>query len=216
MRTKGNDAWQAFCVFGNKNNGRFRKKLLISIFFFQFWAKEVVKVLRTCLACFCEKYFFDICFLEKWEPKTENANYIFAEMQTNWTQRVNLFLCRSIRLQLEAFFSFVLFKVMSLGNISQIQDVTIEGIITFCRQPTFPIEVYVNFDSDPLCRNVFEEIGKLASLQACISSRRCPNNFTSTSLWRTCTHYSQHCWKYRQGGKQFNHFWTIPSWDFWV
>ncbi|XP_058206768.1 ARF guanine-nucleotide exchange factor GNL2 [Rhododendron vialii] len=71
------------------------------------------------------------------------------------------FLRRSIRLQLEAFFSFVLFKVMSLGNIIQIQDVTIEGIITFCRQPTFPIEVYVNFDSDPLCRNVFEEIGKL-------------------------------------------------------
>lgn len=68
---------------------------------------------------------------------------------------------RSIRLQLEAFFSFVLFRVASPGCSLQIQEVAVEGIISFCRQPTFVIEAYVNYDCDPTFRNVFEETGKL-------------------------------------------------------
>ncbi|KAL6576491.1 Nucleolar GTP-binding protein 2 [Orobanche hederae] len=70
-------------------------------------------------------------------------------------------ICVSIRLQLEAFFSFVLFRVASPGNPLQLQEVTIEGLINFCRQPTFIIEVYVNYDCDPTFKNVFEETGKL-------------------------------------------------------
>ncbi|KAL3633139.1 Nucleolar GTP-binding protein 2 [Castilleja foliolosa] len=71
------------------------------------------------------------------------------------------FLRRSIRLQLESFFSFVLFRVASPGNPLQLQEVAIEGLINFCRQPTFIIEVYVNYDCDPTFKNVFEETGKL-------------------------------------------------------
>ncbi|KAG8379599.1 hypothetical protein BUALT_Bualt07G0105600 [Buddleja alternifolia] len=71
------------------------------------------------------------------------------------------FLRRSMRVQLEAFFSFVLFRVASPGSSLQLQEVAIEGLINFCRQPTFIIEVYVNYDCDPSFRNVFEETGKL-------------------------------------------------------
>lgn len=71
------------------------------------------------------------------------------------------FLRRSIRLQLEAFFTFVLFRVARLGSPIQLQEVAIEGLINFCRQPTFIFEIYVNYDSDPICWDVFEEIGKL-------------------------------------------------------
>ncbi|KAF8401703.1 hypothetical protein HHK36_012649 [Tetracentron sinense] len=71
------------------------------------------------------------------------------------------FLRRSIRLQLEAFFTFVLFRVATPGILTQLQEVALEGIISFCRQPTFIIEMYVNYDCDPVCQNVFEEIGKL-------------------------------------------------------
>lgn len=55
----------------------------------------------------------------------------------------------------------MLLRVASSGNTVQIQEVALEGIINFCRQPTFIIEAYTNFDCDPFCRNVFEEIGKL-------------------------------------------------------
>lgn len=71
------------------------------------------------------------------------------------------FFCRLIRLQLEAFFGFVLLRVAASGNTVQLQEVAVEGIINFCRQPTFIIEAYTNYDCDPFCRNVFEEIGKL-------------------------------------------------------
>ncbi|KAK6944992.1 Mon2/Sec7/BIG1-like, HUS domain [Dillenia turbinata] len=71
------------------------------------------------------------------------------------------FLRRHVRLQLEAFFSYVLFRIATFGAMPQLQEVALEGIINFCRQPTFTMEMYVNYDCDPVCRNVFEEIGKL-------------------------------------------------------
>ncbi|XP_026389245.1 ARF guanine-nucleotide exchange factor GNL2-like [Papaver somniferum] len=71
------------------------------------------------------------------------------------------FLRRYVRLQLEAFFSFVLLKVANGGSSPQLQEVALEGVISFCRQPTFVIEMYVNYDCDPAFRNLFEEIGKL-------------------------------------------------------
>ncbi|KAL7139776.1 hypothetical protein ABFS83_09G075300 [Erythranthe nasuta] len=71
------------------------------------------------------------------------------------------FLRGSIRLQLESFFSFVLFRVAGPTSPLQLQEVAVEGVISFCRQPSFIIEVYVNYDCDPTFRNVFEEMGKL-------------------------------------------------------
>ncbi|CAB4288468.1 unnamed protein product [Prunus armeniaca] len=76
------------------------------------------------------------------------------------------FLRRFIRVQLEAFFTFVLFRVAGPGVSIQLQEVALEGIINFCRQLTFVVEVYVNYDCDPLCHNVFEEIGKLLCKQS--------------------------------------------------
>ncbi|CAD6267809.1 unnamed protein product [Miscanthus lutarioriparius] len=71
------------------------------------------------------------------------------------------FLRRFLKLQLEAFFMFVLLRVCGGGNGPQLQEVAVEGLISFCRQPTFVIEMYVNYDCDPLLHNVFEEVGKL-------------------------------------------------------
>lgn len=48
-----------------------------------------------------------------------------------------------------------------MGGLLQLQEVALEGIVNFCRQPRFIVEAYVNYDCDPLCRNVFEELGKL-------------------------------------------------------
>ncbi|XP_015575473.2 ARF guanine-nucleotide exchange factor GNL2-like [Ricinus communis] len=66
-----------------------------------------------------------------------------------------------IRVQLEAFFGFVLLRTAGAGSPSQLQEVALEAIINFCRQPSFIVEMYVNYDCDPICRNIFEEIGKL-------------------------------------------------------
>ncbi|XP_050216761.1 ARF guanine-nucleotide exchange factor GNL2 [Mercurialis annua] len=68
---------------------------------------------------------------------------------------------RYIRIQLEAFFGFVLLRAAAAGSPIQQQEVALEAIINFCRQPSFIVEMYVNCDCDPTCRNIFEEIGKL-------------------------------------------------------
>ncbi|KAE8675912.1 ARF guanine-nucleotide exchange factor GNL2 [Hibiscus syriacus] len=76
------------------------------------------------------------------------------------------FLRRFIRLQLEAFFSFVLLRIAVPGGSLQLQEVALEAIVNFFRQPTFVIEAYVNYDCDPICRNIFEDVGKLLCKQA--------------------------------------------------
>ncbi|KAG9440805.1 hypothetical protein H6P81_020970 [Aristolochia fimbriata] len=72
-----------------------------------------------------------------------------------------LFLRRHLRLQIEAFFTYVLCKVATNYNAPQLQDVAIEGMINFCRQPNFTVEAFVNYDCDPICRNIFEDTMKL-------------------------------------------------------
>ncbi|KAJ0971279.1 hypothetical protein J5N97_019238 [Dioscorea zingiberensis] len=71
------------------------------------------------------------------------------------------FLRSSLRLQLEAFFTYVLLRIATGGNGVQLQEVAVESIVSFCQQPTFVVEMYVNYDCDPLRGNVFEEVGKL-------------------------------------------------------
>ncbi|PIA55523.1 hypothetical protein AQUCO_00700074v1 [Aquilegia coerulea] len=94
------------------------------------------------------------------------SNPLLLSMICSTVLNIYHFLRRSIRLQLEAFFTCVLLRVSNGGVSPQLQEVALEGCISFCRQPTFIIEMYVNYDSDPICRNVFEEIGKLLCKRA--------------------------------------------------
>ncbi|KAK9732863.1 hypothetical protein RND81_04G028000 [Saponaria officinalis] len=88
------------------------------------------------------------------------------------------FLRGSIRLQLEAFFVYVLFRIATYGGTIQFQEIAMEGIINLCRQPTFLIETYVNYDCAYTCCNIFENMGKLLCKQAFPAS----NPLTSLQL----------------------------------
>ncbi|CAK7334922.1 unnamed protein product [Dovyalis caffra] len=74
---------------------------------------------------------------------------------------IYLSLRRYIRLQLEAFFRFVILRAAATGSPVPLQEVAVEAIINFLRQPSFIMEVYANYDCNPTCLNLFEEIGKL-------------------------------------------------------
>lgn len=76
---------------------------------------------------------------------------------------------------MEAFFSFVLFRVSTAGSSNQLQEVALEGVVNFCRQPSFILEVYCNYDCDPLCQNVFKETGKLLCKNSFPVSSPVPN-----------------------------------------
>ncbi|KAK7285176.1 hypothetical protein RJT34_19937 [Clitoria ternatea] len=73
-----------------------------------------------------------------------------------------------LKLQLEAFFSCVILRLAQskYGASYQQQEVAMEALVDFCRQKTFMVEMYANFDSDISCSNVFEDIGNLLSKSA--------------------------------------------------
>lgn len=73
-----------------------------------------------------------------------------------------------MKLQLEAFFSFVLIRLASgkYGATYQQQEVALEALVDFCRQPTFMPEMYANFDCDTSLSNTFEDLVNLLSKNA--------------------------------------------------
>ncbi|CAI9109752.1 OLC1v1009632C1 [Oldenlandia corymbosa var. corymbosa] len=73
-----------------------------------------------------------------------------------------------IKLQLEAFFSRVLLRIAGSkhGSSYQQQEVAMEALVDFCRQPLFVAEMYANFDCDVSCSNVFEDLANLLSKSA--------------------------------------------------
>ncbi|KAI3790197.1 hypothetical protein L2E82_03060 [Cichorium intybus] len=89
---------------------------------------------------------------------------------------------KSIRLQLEAFFIFVLFKTSNQGHLIHLQELAVEGIINFCRQPTFIIEAYINYDCDLIFNNIFEEIGKTLCKHAFLSGGTAPTSLQLQSF----------------------------------
>ncbi|KAG0564739.1 hypothetical protein M758_8G130600 [Ceratodon purpureus] len=74
----------------------------------------------------------------------------------------------AVKLQLEAFFSYILIRLASgkYGASHQQQEVAMEALVDFCRQPTFMPEMYANFDCDITLCNTFEDLGNLLSKSA--------------------------------------------------
>ncbi|XP_061368937.1 ARF guanine-nucleotide exchange factor GNOM-like [Gastrolobium bilobum] len=73
-----------------------------------------------------------------------------------------------LKLQLEAFFSCVILRLAQskYGASYQQQEVVMEALVDFCRQKTFMMEMYANFDCDITSSNVFEDIVNLLSKSA--------------------------------------------------
>ncbi|GAB4855750.1 hypothetical protein Ancab_024394 [Ancistrocladus abbreviatus] len=73
-----------------------------------------------------------------------------------------------LKLQLEAFFSSVIFRLAQsrYGASYQQQEVAMEALVDFCRQTNFMVEMYANFDCEITSSNVFEDLVNLLSKTA--------------------------------------------------
>ncbi|CAA3017421.1 ARF guanine-nucleotide exchange factor GNOM-like [Olea europaea subsp. europaea] len=78
------------------------------------------------------------------------------------------YLRTKLKLQLEAFISCVLLRILQskYGATYQQQEVAMEALVDFCRQPTFVAEMFANYDSDISCSNVFEGLANLLTKSA--------------------------------------------------
>ncbi|KAJ7569171.1 hypothetical protein O6H91_01G064200 [Diphasiastrum complanatum] len=72
---------------------------------------------------------------------------------------------RHIKLQLEAFFSFVIIRLTqgNFGASYQQQEIATEALVDFCHQAQFMPEMYTNFDCNISCSNTFENLVNLLS-----------------------------------------------------
>ncbi|TKY56779.1 ARF guanine-nucleotide exchange factor GNOM [Spatholobus suberectus] len=76
-----------------------------------------------------------------------------------------------LKLQLEAFFFLCNFEtstkqISRYGASYQQQEVAMEALVDFCRQKTFMVDMYANFDCDITCSIVFEDLANLLSISA--------------------------------------------------
>ncbi|KAL8143627.1 hypothetical protein V2J09_016659 [Rumex salicifolius] len=73
-----------------------------------------------------------------------------------------------LKLQIEFFFSSVILRVSQsrFGASYQQQEVAMEALVDFCRQNSFMMEMFANFDCDISGSNVFEDLVNLLSKSA--------------------------------------------------
>eukprot|EP00271_Cylindrocystis_brebissonii_P013215 TRINITY_DN32894_c0_g1_i1.p1 TRINITY_DN32894_c0_g1~~TRINITY_DN32894_c0_g1_i1.p1 ORF type:complete len:1612 (+),score=297.74 TRINITY_DN32894_c0_g1_i1:164-4837(+) len=73
-----------------------------------------------------------------------------------------------LKLQVEAFFAYVITRQVQgkYGAPYLQQEVVMEALVDFCRQPHALVEMYVNYDCDVTCNNTFEEIVNVLSKSA--------------------------------------------------
>eukprot|EP00850_Spirogloea_muscicola_P004010 SM000017S02750 [mRNA] locus=s17:5236:10862:- [translate_table: standard] len=78
------------------------------------------------------------------------------------------FLRRHLKLQLEAFFVVNIVRLAQgkYGASYQQQEVAMEALVDFVRQPPFMAEMFANLDCDITCSNAFEDLTSLLSKSA--------------------------------------------------
>lgn len=97
-----------------------------------------------------------------------NMNPLILSMVCSIVLNLYHHLRSHLKLQLEAFFAFVIIGLSQgkFGATYQQQEVAMEALVDFCRQPTFMPEMFANFDCDITCSNIFEDLGNLLSKSA--------------------------------------------------
>ena len=108
-------------------------------------------------------FFFENSFNFRSFPKKnlKSNNYLVFTM----TLRVffNLFvqLKGSLKLQMELFFNKLLEWVLCENVLYQKQEIAIQSIVEFCRQPSFMVEIFLAFDCEIGFSDLFENICKV-------------------------------------------------------
>jgi hypothetical protein len=84
-----------------------------------------------------------------------------------------------IKIQLEVFLSSVHLRLLSFNQASAIslarEELVLESLLEFCREPSLMQDIYTNYDCDVQCTNLFD------SIVTTLCQRTLPDGFTLTS-----------------------------------
>merc|ERR1712166_228745 len=75
----------------------------------------------------------------------------------------NLFLSvkEHLKIQLEVFFNSIHLRLSNSKTASaELKELVLESLVEFCREPLLMVDLYVNYDCDAECTNLFEKLCK--------------------------------------------------------
>ena len=73
-----------------------------------------------------------------------------------------------LKMQMEFLFSGVFVRAIESRQVNYThREAALEVLLEFCRDPCFMAQLYVNFDCDLYCSNLFETMAKLLAEVAC-------------------------------------------------
>ncbi len=72
-----------------------------------------------------------------------------------------------LKVQLEVFLTSVHLRILEVGgHVPQQQELALESLLEFCREPALMLDLYTNYDCDMHCTNLFEAICRALAMQA--------------------------------------------------
>lgn len=88
----------------------------------------------------------------------QTDNFLILSGALSLTRNLFVFLTRHIKLQMELILNKLIEWIMVEGVPYQKQEVTLEFLVDLLRVPNFISELYINYDCDPNCSDLFERI----------------------------------------------------------
>ncbi len=85
-------------------------------------------------------------------------NFLVLTGALSVTRTLFVFLTRHIKLHMELVINKVIEWLMADGVPYQKQEITLEFLVDLFRLPWFMVELYINYDCDPNCTDLFEKI----------------------------------------------------------
>ncbi len=72
-----------------------------------------------------------------------------------------------LKVQLEVFLTSVHLRILEVGgHVPEQQELALESLLEFCREPALMLDLYTNYDCDMHCTNLFEAICRSLAMQA--------------------------------------------------
>lgn len=88
----------------------------------------------------------------------QTDNFLILSGSLSLTRNLFVFLTKHVKLQMELVISKLIEWNMSEGVPYQKQEITMEFLVDLLRVPNFVAEIYINYDCDPNCTDLFEKI----------------------------------------------------------
>lgn len=135
--------------------------------------KELIEILRN-----------DVCRYLLRATQSEDLKVFSSSLRVVF----NLFMSikEHMKVQLEVFLTSVHLRLLNnyVGNISAREELALESLLEFCREPLLMQDLYANYDCDVQCTNIFDSIISTLAKRSIVDIGIVPESYLNNSSLR--------------------------------